>query len=69
MSDNDATRPNAFLKYVVESKSIISSALAEIILYPSWFVSILRIMKPYTSTSDVVDEMYKDYGFFGFYSG
>lgn len=69
MSDNDATRPNAFLKHIIESKSIISSAITELILYPSWFISIMRIMKPYSYTSDVIDDMYKDHGICGFYSG
>lgn len=69
MSDNDATKPNAFLKYIIDSKSIISSAITELILYPSWFVSIVRIMKPFAYTTDVIDDMYKEYGISGFYSG
>jgi len=69
MSDNDATRPNAFLKYIIDSKSVISSAITELILYPSWFISIVNIMKPYSHTTDVIDDMYKAHGICGFYSG
>jgi len=69
MSDNDATRPNAFLKHIIDSKSVISSAITELILYPSWFISIVKIMKPYAYTTDVIDDMYKEHGICGFYSG
>lgn len=57
------------MKYIIDSKSIISSAITELILYPSWFVSIVRIMKPFAYTTDVIDDMYKEYGISGFYSG
>jgi len=69
MSDTDATRPNAFLDYVVDSRPFISSALVEMILYPSWFVSTMSIMRPQLSTTGVIDEVYKENGLLGFYPG